>query len=755
MKKVILFSAFVAGLTAMAAQIILIREFLIVFSGDELSIGLVLSSWLAGGAVGSLLLRNLAERIKLKIPALWLCQALLSLYLPLSIFLVRSIRVILAANTGEILPFYILMMSSLILLLPICATLGFIFPLLCRIYREDAGNASGGIAKVYALESLGSMLGGLIAGFLLVRLMNSFQAAAVLSLLNILSGLLLIHFFHRKRMAFYCVNLFLLIGVSFLFLTGSWRKLDNYSTQRQWKGYELLETKNTIYENLSVFKRGKGQVSFFGNGVRLYTIPDKQFSEEAVNFCLLEHKSPEDILLIGGGFAGLLADILKHPVKNVVYLELDSQLLSMAERFLPEQYCTSLKDKRVNIINVDARFFIKDSTRKYDCIILNVGEPYNALINRFYTYDFFNQLKQNLKAGGIFSFGVSASESYINPELTDYLRSLFLTLKSVFPEVKAIPGETIYFLASNTKDALTYDYNVLMQRAKERLLKLEYVREYYLSSRMSEDKINHLEGLLNKKSNVMINFDFRPSSYYYGIISWSSRFSNSLFTKLLKTLDMKIILSGFGLILFILFLFCLHRPGKSLLAALAIGGFAQSAFQIILIFSFQVLYGYLFYKLGFLFAFFMLGLFVSAWLYSRGIFSLQQALRRVFWVQAAVVLFSVFIPLFLYGISKINSVFVVKLGANVFFPALSLFAGLFGGYLFGAVNQIYSATFSKLGAAKVAGLTYGWDLVGACLGAALCAVFLIPIAGITVTCILIGVSNLLVLCLLVVLARTI
>ena len=52
MRKAIFLSIILAGATAMAAQIVLMREFLIVFYGNELSLGLILASWLIWGAAG-------------------------------------------------------------------------------------------------------------------------------------------------------------------------------------------------------------------------------------------------------------------------------------------------------------------------------------------------------------------------------------------------------------------------------------------------------------------------------------------------------------------------------------------------------------------------------------------------------------------------------------------------------------------------------------------------------------------------------
>ena len=127
MKKPLLFSIICLGFTAMASQIVFIREFLIAFSGDELSIGIILAGWMLSGAVGTLLLRRFVDKIKQKNIAFVLLQIFLSIFLPLGILLIRLIRPILGINPGQILPFYVLAFSSLTILIPLCAALGFMF----------------------------------------------------------------------------------------------------------------------------------------------------------------------------------------------------------------------------------------------------------------------------------------------------------------------------------------------------------------------------------------------------------------------------------------------------------------------------------------------------------------------------------------------------------------------------------------------------------------------------------------------------
>ena len=55
MKRISIIAAFLVGVNAIISQVILIRELLVNFSGNELSVGIILASWLIGGALGSLM----------------------------------------------------------------------------------------------------------------------------------------------------------------------------------------------------------------------------------------------------------------------------------------------------------------------------------------------------------------------------------------------------------------------------------------------------------------------------------------------------------------------------------------------------------------------------------------------------------------------------------------------------------------------------------------------------------------------------
>jgi spermidine synthase len=249
---------------------------------------------------------------------------------------------------------------------------------------------------------------------------------------------------------------------------------------------------------------------------------------------------------------------------------------------------------------------------------------------------------------------------------------------------------------------------------------------------------------LEKGRTVNINRDFTPRAYYYGIISWSSRFKDSLFTSLLRSVNAKRVSLIFGSVILAVFIFGAVKQKSSILIALMGAGFCQSIFQIILLYAFQVIYGYLFYKIGILFAFFMVGLGLAAWWFSRGGKYKQNAYSDLLYVQLGITVFSFALPLMVLWLTSVNSGFMSWVGANIFFPGLSLLSGLFGGSLFSYANHIYCIQTEGAGRRNSAALTYGLDCMGACLGAGLCGIFLIPIIGIVATCSLLAGLNLVV-----------
>src|SRR5208337_1360682 len=245
--------------------------------------------------------------------------------------------------------------------------------------------------------------------------------------------------------------------------------------------------------------------------------------------------------------------------------------------------------------------------------------------------------------------------NYISQELADLLKCLQKTLRAVFPQVVAIPGETVHFLAANQPGSLTLDPSELMTRLRERRIRTQYVREYYIPFRMSPDRMLDLQLQIEPQPATPINRDFTPIAYYFDVVLWSSRF-HSVWRELLESLARlrfgavagAVALGALGLAL-IAALYerlriarhrgsgdftspqdgdpadagssqdggvkpPLHRHNATLGLCVAAMGFTLLGLEVLLLLGFQALYGYVYQQLSILVAVFMVGMAAGAWL---------------------------------------------------------------------------------------------------------------------------------------------
>jgi spermidine synthase len=733
-----------AGASAMASQIVFMREFLVVFYGNEISVGIILAGWLIWGAFGSAFLGRLSDRISARIRIFWACQLCLSVVFPLTLLLLRSSRSFLGMSTGEIMGYYpMLLCAFLVLFLP-CSIMGFMFSLACRIYRDEEKMPAVSIARIYVMEAVGALSGGLLVSYLLIRYMTPSAILLLLSFLNLSASLMMQRYgesFKRKNAVVFATVVLLVLGTGVV-LAGGGKWFRDVSLERLWSGFSVLRSKDSVYGNITVTERGQ-QRSFYENGLHLYTVPDLLSAEEAVHFTMLQAPDPEKVLLIGGGVGGKLKEILKYPVKRVDYVELDPTIIKLAERYLDRTDVTPLKDPRVNIINEDGRFFVKNTDDRYDCVIIDLGDPYTAQINRFYTVEFYEELKRIMKDGGIVGFALTSSANYISGELRDYLRSIYLSARSVFQEVIIIPGDTAYFILSNKPGILTDDVGELEKRLEERGIDTSYVRGYYLVDKLSKERIRYAKDAVEEDVKVGLNRDFRPVSYFYSTVFWGTQFDMPAFRKMLRSIKAEniwIASSFFCLLILLAALAAGARIGKrTALLAIMTTGFAEIIFQIAVILSFQVIYGYVFYKLGVIITSFMVGLALGGWAISRSMGKIRNDMGLFTWTQLSICLYPLLLPVVFRGLSAAPAGPLSWLGANVIFPFLPVISGFIGGVQFPLANKIYLERAEETG--RVAGLSYGLDLLGACLGALLAAAILIPVLGIFKTCYLAALIN--------------
>ncbi|RKY57408.1 MAG: hypothetical protein DRP95_07025 [Candidatus Latescibacterota bacterium] len=706
----LLFAILFMGATAISGQIVLLRELMVAFYGNELSLGVMLSAWLAWGAVGSWVLGRWADRIRDKVRALAFLQIGIWAILPLELFLARTVRKLMGMPPGELTGMASVAVAAFGILAPICIAGGFGFTLGCRMFSERYGSALKGIGNVYILEAAGSGVGGLLTQLLLIYLLPPFGLAVLIGGLNVFSALSLCWEGHKLLRGFCTLGL---LGTGTAVALGGVRAAERLSSEIRWQGMELVHTENSPYGRIALV-RMEGEYSLFENGILMSTSKSRLSVEERVHFPMLVHPKPERVLMIGGGLGGGLTEVLKHPVREVDYLELDPAVVHVWKQFVQQDI---FRDPRLRVIYEDGRRWVRRHGKLYDVVIVGLSDPLTAQLNRFYTAEFFGDVKAHIRPGGVFSFGVTSSENVLGDPQRRYLACLFRTLKGAFREVRLIPGETAYFLASDVPISL--DPALLVERLTGRGIKARFVREYYLPYKLSPDRMEYIREKVVKEEDVRPNRDFFPVGYFYALALWASQFYHRAQGFLINAgrIGFRGALVPIGAYFLVgLILTLRSRPSWRAPVVMAIGttGLAEMAFQTVVLMAFQAKFGYVYYKLGLILSMFMVGLSLGSWAVVRWGGQIR-SLHAFIWTQVGVVAY----PLVLASLLGV-------IRGEAAFAALPVLAGFVGGVQFPLAGRLTAGE----AVGREAGRLYGVDLLGAFFGAVGSSILLMPLLGI-------------------------
>jgi len=177
------------GFTAVIAQVVLMRELLVVFYGNELALGVMLANWLLWTALGASLLGRWAMRSSHPRKLVAGLEALLAFALPLTLLAVRASKGFCQSIPGEIPGPGPMFLTSCVTLSVFCVISGGLFAAGSRLFTDELGvSIARATGAVYLLEAAGSGVGGVLAGLALVRLSNPFWITAVLGVLNLLAA---------------------------------------------------------------------------------------------------------------------------------------------------------------------------------------------------------------------------------------------------------------------------------------------------------------------------------------------------------------------------------------------------------------------------------------------------------------------------------------------------------------------------------------------------------------------------------------
>jgi spermidine synthase len=703
----------------MVAQVLILRELLVLAQGQELKLALGLWCWLLWAGLGSLAGGRLSSPGG---PGVghslggWL--ALLGLLLPATILASRSLPSLAHLPLGQSLPLTTTFLLFFLLLAPFGLVSGYFFPGAVQVMAREAPQKAAG--RVYYLETLGAALGVVLLQLLLVGRYANLNLALAAGLFMALAPWFLARPRSLAARAALTLNL-LVLAAAVLFAP----RLELASRSWQWPGRQVIATVDSPYALLSASREAE-QISFFANNLWQFTYPDPLTAEHQVQLGLLEHPRPQQVLLLGGGVAGLGAEILKtRTLTQLTYVELDPYLVRLAQGLLPAVANLS-RDLRVRLIYQDARRFLETTPDRYDVILMALPEPKSAQLNRFYTREFYRLVAGKLTPGGVFSFALPGAENSLSPLRAAYLAMAYHTLKQVFPEVDAFPGGQVRFFASAGRGVLVSDPEVLVRRLQARQLSLQYVREYYLLQDLSPWRRQYLNQIL-RQPPPEVNTDLNPRCYFFDLVLSTVQEGLGFKEALLAmqklppavpwaALALATVLAGASL---------RRRPGARSLYQVMVMGLGTMALEILVLVLYQIRLGSLYRELGMLIAAFMAGMAAgsaagSHWTGRRG----GPLLLAV--LQGGLAVLALSLALWLQGGVSVSASWT-RAGYVLVLAA----AGFGGGGIFAASAALWHKIQPEV--RGQGGMLYAADLLGATLGTLGVSLLVLPVWGIVPT----------------------
>lgn len=731
-------AAAVLGFAALSGQMLFFRESLAAFHGNELTLGGLFAVWLFWTATGAVLPRKIPTRLQGAGGTQFLHHQFFSLaaLIPATDLAIRILPFLLNRTPGETPGLFPVLLAGFAVFAPFGMLSGFIYARLCEtgpaVKDAEKMNAPG----LYAFESAGSAAAGAVCSLVLFRILPLFTSAVVLAALTAGFSFFLLNPAAPRKTALHRTAWMPILTIAAALLLAFPANLIQRRMDRSlWKIGTLLESKSTAYGIVST-ARLESQITFYENGVPLFTSPDELTAEESSHPALLQNPAPRSVLIIGTGPGGSIQECLKHPsVREVHAVELDPAVLEAARSFLPDAARSVFNDPAVTFHLDDGRRFLSRTDLRFDAILMNLPEPVTVQLNRFYSVEFFRLAAGRLNPGGVFSFSLPSSENMIGEELSDILSAAKSGLSAAFPKVVTLPGDRCRFIASTDTVYPTGDPSVLEDRIHERGLEsdLRYMRPYFMDAQWSESRRAFLNSRIRELPPEEWNRDFRPLAFWRSLILWSGRYAPALRGGLkgLSGIPAKpalaacLILAAAAILLFRI----KNWSGPAVFLAVWTAGCSGLSLELTALFAYQTLFGVLARDMALIVAGFMAGLGLGAGSSAR-IRPVKIPDTKSPNPDSALLLTAAISAASAFALPAMAAVSHPGIGLPSF-ALLNAAAGFACGRVFGLASR--PENLRRLNLKNPGASLYAIDLVGSLTGALVCASLAVPLLGVTGT----------------------
>ena len=325
------------------------------------------------------------------------------------------------------------------LLLPMTLAFGAAFPFAVGMATGRAESVTEHISLVYAVNTIGAILGSLLSGFVLIPALGLHDTIRLVATLATMVAVVIL--MRTARAGGRTLGFALAGGVAVaIAMVPEWDRLllssGAYKYAPAMRG-PSLQTSLTAGELISYREGSTGTVAVRRlTGTTSLAIDGKVDASNAgdmltqrllAHMPLLLHPQPKRAAILGLGSGVTLGSALTHPLDQVTVLEISREVVDASKYFEAENHA-ALADPRTQLIVGDGRTHLMLGRQQYDVIVSEPSNPWMAGIASLFTREFFQGARDRLAPGGVL-----CQWAHTYDISQDDLRSIVATFLSVFP----------------------------------------------------------------------------------------------------------------------------------------------------------------------------------------------------------------------------------------------------------------------------------------------------------------------------------
>ncbi len=502
---------------------------------------------------------------------------------------------------------------------------------------------------------------------------------------------------------------------------------------------DLAADIETRYGHVAVAKLEK-QTSIVEDGRISATFPDPRNRALEGAFFHSQAIAPKNLLLFGGLYDGLVAELLQYPVERLESVLEDKAAFDVIKPHLEAEFRDALEDERFVLDFADGRDYVNRLEQKprYDLVLVLVSDPASARHNRFFTSEFYETVYSLLHEEGVLCTRVGGASNYLGRQVKSYSGSVYYTLGSVFPHVIAVPGDDHTFCAAKHPGVVSSDADILMERYFRNLPQdAEPLPNSAFYTLLEGNRVAFLKDRLEGEPGS-INSDITPVTFYLNMVLWGKFTAAGMgeFLELLRRMGPWPYLAPPFVFLLLHLFAAIGGSGsqgardewqrRAAVFSLTVLGFAAMALQILLLFAFQTKVGVVYGRIAVFNGLFMTGLALGAALGLR----LSKAEPRQAFNLAAILFLLIAFAIALPGI--IAMLADVAAGqVEIMFYALSALVGFLAGAAFPLAVELTHGV--RRDTMRTSSLAEAGDHLGGAVGGLVTGGILVPILGMEVS----------------------